>query len=53
MNNMDESELKDYEQLAALSSGGILDDAAVEELFQIRLGLKVEDDGKVDEELGN
>ncbi len=53
MNNMDESELKDYGQLAALSSGGMMDESAVEDFLQNRLGLKVEDDGKEDEELGN
>ena len=30
-----------------------MDDAAVEELLQSRLGLKVEDDSNEDEELGN
>ncbi len=53
LNNMDESELNDYEQLAALSSGGLMDDAAAEELLQSRFGLKVEGDEKEDEELGN
>jgi hypothetical protein len=51
LNNMDEAELNDYEQLAALSSGGMMDDAAVEELLQIRFGLKVEGNEKEDEEL--
>jgi hypothetical protein len=53
LNNMDEAELHDYEQFAALSSGGIMDDAAAEELLQVRFGLKVEGNEKEDEELGN
>ncbi len=53
LNNMAEAELNDYEQLAALSSGGMMDNAAAEELLQVRFGLKVEGDEKEDEELGN
>lgn len=37
INNMDEKELDDYEQFAALSNGGILDESANEAL-QARFG---------------